>query len=126
MSNKKDSGDERKNHKDDSVQEQIRLDQDVYDDLIKIYIRKNMLPESNQVFDDYLSSGSTLEDAATKAIVNEMANIALKTIVDDITRAEQMIETGNAILNRYACYNKNKNNKEDNTDDNTPEEETPR
>ncbi len=114
---------------DDSVPEQIRLDQDVYEDLIELYVRKNMLPESYKVFNEYISSGSTLEDAATKAMVNEMANEALAAVVADVARANELIAAGNkeageAILKRYTFYKNNK--KEDNNNDNSTEEEIPR
>jgi len=57
---------------------EIRLDQDVFDSLIGIYIRENLMPESLQVFEEYVDNGATVNDSAAAAIVNEMANIALK------------------------------------------------
>lgn len=57
---------------------EIRLDQDVFDSLVEIYIRDNLMPESLQVFQEYVDGGATVNDSAAAAIVNEMANIALK------------------------------------------------
>ncbi len=108
----------------DSVSEQIRLDQDVYEDLIELFVRKNMLPESYQVFNDYLASGSTLEDAATKAMLNDMANEALTTVIKEVNHGEALIAAGEAILKRYTFYKNNK--KEDNNNDDSTTEEIPR
>jgi len=57
---------------------EIRLDNDVFDSLVGIYVRDNLMPESLKVFEEYVEGGRSVNDAAAAAIVNEMANIALK------------------------------------------------
>jgi len=105
---------------DNSVQEQLRLDQDVYVGLVELYVLQEMLPESNQVFNDYRKTGSTIEKALSHAVVNDMANKALVVVVEDLNYADALIAKGEAIQARYKFYNKN--NKEDDSNDNSTEE----
>ena len=67
---------------------EINLDQDVYDSLLRIYVEANLSEVSNQVFKDYLEDGYSAVDALSSAIINEMANIALKEKLDSDELAE--------------------------------------
>ena len=57
---------------------EINLDQDIYDSLLEIYVRENLMPESYKVYEDYIASGADVKEAVCSAIVNDMANYALK------------------------------------------------
>ena len=61
---------------------EINLDQDVYDSLLRIYVEANLSEVSNQVFKDYIEDGYSAVDALSSAVINEMANIALKEKLD--------------------------------------------
>ena len=67
---------------------EINLDQDVYDSLLRIYVEANLSEVSNQVFKDYLEDGYNAVDALSSAVINEMANIALKEKLDSDDLAE--------------------------------------
>jgi len=56
---------------------EIRLDQDVYDSLLGIFVQSKLSKESLEVFNDYLATGVCAGDALHRAVINEMANIAL-------------------------------------------------
>ena len=67
---------------------EINLDQDVYDSLLRIYVEANLSEVSNQVFKDYIEDGYNAVDALSSAVINEMANIALKEKLDSDDLAE--------------------------------------
>lgn len=67
---------------------EINLDQDVHDSLLRIYVEANLSEVSNQVFKDYLEDGYSAVDALSSAVINEMANIALKEKLDSDELAE--------------------------------------
>ena len=67
---------------------EINLDQPVYDSLLRIYVEANLSEVSNQVFKDYLEDGYSAVDALSSAVINEMANIALKEKLDSDDLAE--------------------------------------
>ena len=67
---------------------EINLDQDVYDSLLRIYVEANLSEVSNQVFKDYIEDGYSAVDALSSAVINEMANIALKEKLDSDDLAE--------------------------------------
>ena len=67
---------------------EINLDQDVYDSLLRIYVEANLSEVSIQVFKDYIEDGYNAVDALSSAVINEMANIALKEKLDSDELAE--------------------------------------
>ena len=67
---------------------EINLDQDVYDSLLRIYVEANLSEVSIQVFKDYIEDGYNAVDALSSAVINEMANIALKEKLDSDDLAE--------------------------------------
>ena len=71
---------------------EINLDQDVYDSLLRIYVEANLSEVSNQVFKDYIEDGYNAVDALSSAVINEMANIALKEKLDSDDLAELLKE----------------------------------
>lgn len=63
---------------------EIRLDQDVYDSLIGIFVQKKLSKESLEVFNDYLATGDSVSESLSHAVINEMANIALEDKLERI------------------------------------------
>ncbi len=107
------------------IKETLRLDRDIYDSLIGIFVRTNLMPESISVFNDYVENGTSVSEALPQAVINEMANIALEEITSRAEFADALIATGERIkkdLNKSLTNNKNK----EDSDDNTPEEEISR
>lgn len=71
---------------------EINLEQKTHDSLIAIYVMDKLSENSFLVFNDYLADGSDICEALGAAVINEMANIALREELENGTFAETVKE----------------------------------
>ena len=71
---------------------EINLKQETHDSLISIFVMDKLSETSFLVFNDYLEDGYEICEALGAAVINEMANIALREELENGTFAETIKE----------------------------------
>lgn len=61
----------------------LNLDMETYNGLLAMFVEQTLCKESIHVYHDYIDAGSSVTDATSRAIVNEMV---VRALIDKIER----------------------------------------